>query len=158
VRNLADQLPPGSSSRAGPDAREVRYWVKRFEKSAYAVREPMAQKHLNPERLVPTNETFRTIAQQITRGKRTDMARARALCDHVIEKLRYAKYGSGWGTRRRSTPATPARAIARIFTPILSRWRARSPFPRASPLALPSPPSEMTAALTDTTGRVLRRL
>ena len=41
------------------------------EKSAYAVREPMAQKYLNPERLVPTNETFRTIAWQVTRGRTT---------------------------------------------------------------------------------------
>jgi transglutaminase-like putative cysteine protease len=76
---------------------EVRYRVKRFEKSEYAVREPMAQKYLNPERLVPTNETFCTIARQVTRGKTTDLARARALYDHVIEKLRYAKYGPGWG-------------------------------------------------------------
>jgi hypothetical protein len=72
---------------------EVRYRVKRFEKSAYAVREPMAQKYLNPERLVPTNETFRTIAQQVTQGKTNDLVRARALYDHVIEKLRYAKVG-----------------------------------------------------------------
>ena len=76
---------------------EIRYRVKRFEKSAYAVREPMAQKYLKPESLVPTNETFRAIAQQVTNGKTTDLARARALYDHVIEKLRYAKYGSGWG-------------------------------------------------------------
>ena len=76
---------------------EVCYRIKRFEKSEYAVREPMAQKYLQPERLVPTNETFRAIAQQVTRGKRTDMSRARALYDHVIQKLRYAKYGSGWG-------------------------------------------------------------
>ncbi|MBI3853401.1 MAG: transglutaminase domain-containing protein [Verrucomicrobia bacterium] len=76
---------------------EVRYHVKRFEKSEYAVREPMTQKYLNPERLVPTNETFRSIAQQVTRGKTADLARARALYDHVIEKLRYAKYGPGWG-------------------------------------------------------------
>jgi len=76
---------------------EIRYRVKRFEKSEYAVREPMAQKYLISERLVPTNETFRTIAHQVTRGKTTDFARARALYDHVIEKLRYAKYGPGWG-------------------------------------------------------------
>ncbi len=76
---------------------EIHYRVKRFEKSEYAVREPMAQKYLNPEKLVPTNETFRTIAQQVTRGKTTDLARARALYDHVIDRLRYAKYGSGWG-------------------------------------------------------------
>jgi len=76
---------------------EIRYRVKRFEKSEYAVREPMTQKYLTPESLVPTNETFSTIAQQVTRGKTSDLARARALYDHVIEKLRYAKYGPGWG-------------------------------------------------------------
>ncbi len=76
---------------------EIRYHVKRFEKSEYAVRDPMPQKYLAPERLVPTNETFRTIAEQVTRGKKTDMERARAIYDHVIGKLRYAKYGSGWG-------------------------------------------------------------
>jgi len=76
---------------------EIRYRVKRFEKSEYAVREPMPQKYLHPEKLVPTNETFRAIAEEATRGKKTEMARARALYDHVIEKLRYARYGSGWG-------------------------------------------------------------
>jgi transglutaminase-like putative cysteine protease len=76
---------------------EVRYRVKRFEKSAYAVRGPRPEKYLEPERLVPTNEVFRAFAEQVTRGKTTDMARARALYDHVVEKLRYAKYGSGWG-------------------------------------------------------------
>jgi transglutaminase-like putative cysteine protease len=76
---------------------EIRYHVKRFEKSEYAVREPMPQKYLSPERLVPDNETFSGIAREVTRGKTTDLARARALYDHVIRKLRYAKYGSGWG-------------------------------------------------------------
>ena len=76
---------------------EIQYRVKRFEKGEYAVREPNAEKYLKPETLVPTNETFSAIARQVTRGKKTDMNRARALYDHVIEKLRYAKYGPGWG-------------------------------------------------------------
>jgi transglutaminase-like putative cysteine protease len=76
---------------------EVRYRVKRFEKTEYAEREPTSQRYLHPERLVPTNETFRSIARQITRGKKTDLARARAIYHHVIERLRYAKYGPGWG-------------------------------------------------------------
>jgi transglutaminase-like putative cysteine protease len=76
---------------------EIRYRVKRFEKSEYAVREPTPQKYLGPENLVPTNITFRSIAQHVTGGKTTEMARARALYDHVIEKLRYARYGNGWG-------------------------------------------------------------
>jgi len=76
---------------------EIRYRVKRFEKSEYAVREPMTQQYLKPESLVPTNETFRRIAQEVTRGKTTELARARAIYDHVIEEMRYARYGSGWG-------------------------------------------------------------
>jgi transglutaminase-like putative cysteine protease len=76
---------------------EILYRVKRFEKAEYAVREPLTQKYLNPERLVPTNETFTAIAGQVTRGKTNDLARARALYDHVADQLRYAKYGSGWG-------------------------------------------------------------
>lgn len=76
---------------------EIRYRVRRFEKAAYAVRDPMTQKYLSPERLVPINETFGALARQITHGQATDLGRARALYDHVFEKLRYAKYGSGWG-------------------------------------------------------------
>jgi hypothetical protein len=76
---------------------EIRYHAKRFEKSEYVVPNPMPQKYLLPERLVPTKETFHAIAEQVTRGKKTDLERARALYDHVIGKLRYAKYGSGWG-------------------------------------------------------------
>jgi transglutaminase-like putative cysteine protease len=76
---------------------EIRYRVKRFEKAEYAVREAVPQQYLKPESLVPTNETFRGIAQQVTRGKTTDLARAHALYDHVIEKVRYARYGAGWG-------------------------------------------------------------
>lgn len=76
---------------------ELCYHVKRFEKSEYAVRDPRPQIYLKPERLVPRNETFRSIAEQVVRGKTGDMARARALYDHTIEKLRYARYGPGWG-------------------------------------------------------------
>jgi len=77
---------------------EIKYRVQRLEKAAYAVQEPMTQKYLKPERLVPLNENFRTIAEEVTRGKATDLMRARALYDHVIERMRYMKYGSGWGT------------------------------------------------------------
>ncbi|MBU6402171.1 MAG: transglutaminase domain-containing protein, partial [Verrucomicrobia bacterium] len=76
---------------------EIDYRVRRFEKSAYAVRTPDLAEYLKPDRLVPINQTFRTQALQITRGRTTDLARARALYDHVIAKMRYAKYGAGWG-------------------------------------------------------------
>jgi transglutaminase-like putative cysteine protease len=57
----------------------------------------MVQQYLKPENLVPTNQTFPTIAQELTRGKTNDLARARAIYDHVMDKVRYARYGSGWG-------------------------------------------------------------
>ncbi|MBI5386147.1 MAG: transglutaminase domain-containing protein [Verrucomicrobia bacterium] len=76
---------------------EIRYRVQRVEKAAYAVQEPMTQKYLNPERLVPADENFRTLAEEASRGRTTDLTRARALYDHVIDRLRYMKFGAGWG-------------------------------------------------------------
>ena len=76
---------------------EIKYRVRRVEKSAYAVQDPMTQKYLSPERLVPLNENFRNLAEEATRGRTTDLMRARALYDHVIDRMRYMKYGSGWG-------------------------------------------------------------
>ena len=85
----------------GPEDRgkkiEIRYQVKRLEKAAYAAPAPDQQKYLNPERLVPTNENFRQIAAEVVKGKKGDLVRARALYDHVIDRMRYIKYGEGWG-------------------------------------------------------------
>ena len=76
---------------------EIRYQVQRLEKSAYAdeAREP--GEYLNAERLVPDNEDFRSIAGEVVAGKKGDLVRARALYDHVIDRMRYQKHGSGWG-------------------------------------------------------------
>ncbi len=76
---------------------EIRYQVQRLEKAAYTAPAPGRQKYLNPERLVPINENFRRIAEQVVAGKKGDLVRARALYDHVIDRMRYMKYGDGWG-------------------------------------------------------------
>lgn len=76
---------------------EIRYQVKRQEKAAYAAPTPEQGKYLNPERLVPINENFRQIAEKVVTGKKGDLVRARALYDHVIDRMRYMKYGDGWG-------------------------------------------------------------
>lgn len=76
---------------------EIQYRIRRLEKSPYAATEAGLQTYLEPENLVPNNETFRDLAQEVVGGKSTDLMRARALYDHVVDKLRYAKYGSGWG-------------------------------------------------------------
>jgi transglutaminase-like putative cysteine protease len=76
---------------------EIRYHVQRLEKTGYEEKSPVPEKYLLPERLVPSHENFRSIAEKAVEGKKDDLARARALYDHVIERMRYMKYGSGWG-------------------------------------------------------------
>jgi transglutaminase-like putative cysteine protease len=76
---------------------ELRYLVVRKEKAAYASKGEDPARFLQPEKLVPLNETFKTLAEQATAGKKDDLDRAKALYDHVLGRMRYDKSGSGWG-------------------------------------------------------------
>lgn len=76
---------------------EILYNVRRKEVSPYPTGSSQPQRNLAPERLVPNDSNFRAIAEEAIKGKSTDLMRARALYDHVIEQVRYARYGSGWG-------------------------------------------------------------
>ena len=76
---------------------ELRYQVRRLEKGVYESQAPGRGQYLEAERLVPANEQFRSIAQKTVEGKKGDLVRARALYDHVIDRMRYMKFGSGWG-------------------------------------------------------------
>jgi transglutaminase-like putative cysteine protease len=76
---------------------ELRYLVVRKEKPAYPAKGEDPARFLRPEKLVPLNDTFKTIAQEVTRGKKDDTERAKALYDHVLGRMRYDKSGTGWG-------------------------------------------------------------
>jgi len=76
---------------------EIRYQVQRVEKVVYSD-PPLEQgKYLQPEHLIPANENFTRIAKKIVNGKKGTLDRARALYDHVIDSMRYMKFGPGWG-------------------------------------------------------------
>ena len=75
----------------------IRYQVQRLEKRVYPAETSDLRKYLDSENLVPVNETFRDIAEEVVEGKTGDLVRARALYDHVIDRMRYMKFGSGWG-------------------------------------------------------------
>jgi hypothetical protein len=75
----------------------IRSQVRRREKPVYAAQTSVLGQYLDPERLVPADERFRTIAKEVVEGKKGDLVRARALYDHVIDRMRYMKFGSGWG-------------------------------------------------------------
>src|SRR5438132_3514735 len=76
---------------------ELRYLVVRKEKAAYSANGEDPTRFLRPEKLVPINETFKTLAKQATAGKTDDLDRAKALYDHVLGRMRYDKSGTGWG-------------------------------------------------------------
>jgi transglutaminase-like putative cysteine protease len=76
---------------------ELRYAVTRKEKKPFAADEKSISKYLQPERLVPTNKTFHALASDAVRGRATAMAKGRALYDHVLERMKYDKSGTGWG-------------------------------------------------------------
>jgi transglutaminase-like putative cysteine protease len=76
---------------------EVRYHVVRKEKAAYAAGSTEAGRYLRPEKLVPINATFRTLAEKAAAGKTDDLDRAKAIYDHVMGRMRYDKSGTGWG-------------------------------------------------------------
>ncbi|MHC4328634.1 MAG: transglutaminase-like domain-containing protein, partial [Planctomycetota bacterium] len=76
---------------------EIRSQIQRREKAVYADQTPAAGQYLDPERLVPADERFNSIAEKVVEGKNGDLVRARALYDHVIDRMRYMKFGSGWG-------------------------------------------------------------
>jgi len=76
---------------------EIRFQVERLEKAVYAAQEPVPEKFSVPDRSEKGAVVFRDIAEKVVKGKKDDLMRARALYDHVIDRMRYMKYGSGWG-------------------------------------------------------------
>jgi len=76
---------------------DIRYQVQRIEKAAYTPQSDDLEKNLEADRLVPIDDNFKNIAEEVVKGKKGDLVRARALYDHVIDRMRYIKYGSGWG-------------------------------------------------------------
>ncbi|HIO52859.1 MAG TPA: transglutaminase domain-containing protein, partial [Phycisphaerales bacterium] len=71
--------------------------VKRQEKSVH-VDETTPETYLLEEKRVPNNDKFRKIAREALVDKNGgDLVMARALYDHTIDSMKYAKFGSGWG-------------------------------------------------------------
>src|SRR5437870_12608462 len=67
---------------------ELRYLVVRKEKAAYPAKGEDTARFLRPEKLVPLNQTFKTLAEQATAGKSNDLDRAKALYEHVLGRMR----------------------------------------------------------------------
>jgi transglutaminase-like putative cysteine protease len=84
---------------------ELQYEVTRIEqkgsptersKSEHASPKELAR-FLKSDHLTPLNDRIRKLAAEVTRGKTTPIAKARAIYDYVTDNLSYDKSGTGWG-------------------------------------------------------------
>ena len=89
---LFAELQPADSGKTI----EATYTVIRREKGPYRAGEDPGR-YLKPERLVPKNETFTSLARAAINGKTNTMQQARALYDHALQRMKYDKSGVGWG-------------------------------------------------------------
>ncbi len=75
----------------------LQFDVQRQEKSVYPDTADMGV-FLSPDRKVPNSKQFKTIVAEVLEDKNGgDLVRARAIYDHTIDRMRYAKFGEGWG-------------------------------------------------------------
>jgi len=65
--------------------------------AANGSRDPALQRWLRPDRLVPIGGRIREMALEVTRGKTSDLEKARAVYDYAADNLKYDKSGTGWG-------------------------------------------------------------
>jgi transglutaminase-like putative cysteine protease len=86
----------------------VRFVVTRFEHkvdlvnvsssgSTDAAKDPMLQRYLQPDKLVPLNGVIAELAKEHTAGDTSDAAEARHIYDYVVSTMHYDKSGQGWG-------------------------------------------------------------
>jgi transglutaminase-like putative cysteine protease len=55
------------------------------------------KRYLEPDKLVPLNDTIAELAKQQTAGDTTPLQKARHIYDYVVATMRYDKTGEGWG-------------------------------------------------------------
>jgi transglutaminase-like putative cysteine protease len=75
----------------------MEFHVARLEKGAYSADKADAEKYLKADALIPQDARFDKIVKEILDNKENDLVRARAIYDHIIDHMRYMKYGEGWG-------------------------------------------------------------
>lgn len=76
---------------------EIVYRVERTEYGANDGDAEDARRHLAPDLKVPSDDNFQAIAARTLAGLDGDLMRARALYDHVIDRMSYQRCGDGWG-------------------------------------------------------------
>ena len=76
---------------------DILYHVQRTEKSSYSDPDTDLAQYLKSDLFTPVNESFKKEAEKLINGKKNVIMQARAMYDYVIDRMKYMKYGAGWG-------------------------------------------------------------
>ena len=74
---------------------EISYKITRFEKSPVYESGPIDARYLAESRLMPVGGRFTDVAMEAIKGRtESDLIKARALYDYIIDNMKYMKYGN----------------------------------------------------------------
>ena len=76
---------------------DMRFAVDRKEKGPYKEDLASPKDHLQPDLLIPATPEMKALGEAAIKGKKTDLIRARALYDHVMDRMAYKKVGNEYG-------------------------------------------------------------
>lgn len=127
-------------------ARVVRREVVRKELSRAAAhgrsdRDPALAKWLAADRLVPLDDRIRSLAAEVTKGAPTDVAKARAIYDYVVDTMSYDKSGTGWGNGDIYWACDKKRGNCTDFHALFTGLARASGIPAKFAIGLPLPPA-----------------
>jgi transglutaminase-like putative cysteine protease len=101
--------------------------------------DPMLERYLQPDRLVPLNDTFAQLAKEHTVGATTPLDKARHIYDYVVSTMRYDKTGEGWGRGDAVWACTSKRGNCTDFHSVLIGMLRASGIPARFEIGFPLP-------------------
>lgn len=109
---------------------------------ASAPRDPLLQRYLQPDRLVPLNGVIAQLAKQQTAGDTTDLAKARHIYNYVVSTMHYDKSGEGWGRGDAVWACTSKRGNCTDFHSLFIGMMRASGVPARFEIGFPLPDSK----------------
>jgi transglutaminase-like putative cysteine protease len=110
--------------------------------SVTTAHDPILQRYLQPDKLVPLNGTIAELAKEHTLGDTTPIQKARHIYDYVLATMRYDKSGEGWGRGDAIWACTAKRGNCTDFHSLFIGMMRSSGIPARFEIGFPLPESK----------------
>ena len=101
--------------------------------------DPLLARYLQPDKLVPLNETIMQLATENTVGDTTPLQKARHIYEYVVATMSYDKSGEGWGRGDAVWACTSQRGNCTDFHSLLIGMMRASGIPARFEIGFPLP-------------------